>query len=104
MELIFAAIILLTLKKHAVGFSHTPVKAWKQVFLMIEMESAELFINGFMTGIKGSDFLYFPQEQYEILVEYKVDGNLVHSEWISLENEKTMVLTRISKAQLIRVV
>ena len=96
MELICSLIIILTLTKHRRGFSHVEFSGCRSVYFYSDHEDMEIYIDGEPTGVKAPGMLYFPENKQRFFVEYKMRGLSFFSQEVVLENEKTLVLGRIT--------
>lgn len=91
MELVLLIILLFTTKFNRNGFAHFEKEEWNQVYFLMDICGAELFINGCRTGLHSSGSLCFSPQLNDVLVEYRMNGVVVYSCTLELKAPKILV-------------
>lgn len=100
MELIFILLILCLQKRQLSGASHFEESLDKQVFFINPWEDGELFIDGYRTGLLGTQLLFFPHNKTELVVQVQRKGQLLATHSLELLNAKSMIFLQAAPLAL----
>lgn len=104
MELIFVFLILFASKVHKKGFSHFSGEDQKEVFFYNPWIEADILIEGYSTGIRGSGFLNLPKNRQQLTIQVVEAGEVLFEQCYQLHDQFMMIfIPQIKKSHLRRV-
>ncbi|MCJ8276531.1 MAG: PEGA domain-containing protein [Bdellovibrionales bacterium] len=97
MEILLLALLFFLRTSHIRGFSHQEHKNWNSLYILVDQDDLDVYVDGYPTGLQAPCQLYFEPNKGQATIELKRKGYELFYKNVEFTAPKSFLMGQIER-------